>query len=219
MLLVMSSRMELVEWSLVVLSRVMYCSSSARTLYPRIEAPVCLSLHRWFRTIAVKSVTGRDISWSKSPKSRRRRAASVRLSIWSLSTLISLVPTLSLPSQCTSSCSRDPSSLHPCVLHMGELTLPKWCSLDWGRRRSWSIHQRKLARSGGIPGCLQFSQDISQSVAGLALSALHGVNNFSPVPLSVLVIVILFSVSSLLQSFSVIFRMFSTDASLTSLII
>ena len=201
MLLVMSSRMELVECSLVVLSSVMYCSSSAHTLYPRIEAPVCLSLHRWFRMIPMRSVTGRDLSWSMSPKSRWRRAASVRPGIWSWSNLISMVPTPSLPSQCISSRTREPSSSHPCILHMGELTHPKWCYLDWVRRRSWSIHQRKLARSRGIPGCLQVSQDTSQSVAGLALSALHGVNSFSPVSVSLLVIVILFSVSSFVQFF------------------
>ena len=29
------------------------------------------------------------------------------------------------------------------------------------------MHQRKLARSGGIPGCLQVSQDTSQSVSNV----------------------------------------------------
>ena len=77
----------------------------------------------------------------------------------------------------------------------------------------------KAGKVRGIPGCLQVSQDTSQSVAGLTLSALHGVNTFSPVSVSVLVIVTLFSVSSLVQSFSVIFRMFSADASLASLIV
>ena len=80
------------------------------------------------------------------------------------------------------------------------------------------MHQRKLVRLGGMPGCLQVSHDTSQSVAGLILSALHGVKSFSPVSVSVLVIVILFSVSSLVQSFSVILRMFKADASLVSLI-
>ena len=70
-------------------------------------------------------------------------------------------------------------------------------------RRSCIISHRKLAKSGGMPGCLQADQHLVQSVVGLATSALHGVKCFGSSSESV-TMVMQSSVSSLVQSFSFI---------------
>ena len=94
--------------------------------------------------------------------------------------------------------------------------LPILWSLNWVLRRSCIISQRKLAKSGGRPGCLQADQHLGQSVAGLANSALHGVNCCWPVS-DTTVMVRKSSVSSLVQSFSAMVTMLRGVSSLTFL--
>ena len=79
------------------------------------------------------------------------------------------------------------------------------------------MRHRKLARSGGTPGCLQACQEEVQSVVGLDSSALQGMNFCCPVILSSS-IVMNSSVRNLTQSFSFIVMMFSGVSSLTFLI-
>ena len=69
------------------------------------------------------------------------------------------------------------------------------------------MRHRKLARSGGTPGCLQACQEEDQSVAGLDSSALQGINFCCPVSLSSS-IVMNSSVRNLTQSFSFIVIIF-----------
>ena len=78
------------------------------------------------------------------------------------------------------------------------------------------ISQRKLAKSGGIPGCLQAAQHLGQSVDGLASSALHGVNCCWPVS-DTAVMVTDSSVRSLVHSLSPILMIFRGVSSLAFL--
>ena len=69
-----------------------------------------------------------------------------------------------------------------------------------------------------MPGCLQFAHDASQSVVGEAVSALHGMNVLESSP-GIFSMVMYFSVSSLVHSFSFIVMMFKEELSLTLLMI
>ena len=77
---------------------------------------------------------------------------------------------------------------------------------------------RKLAKSGGMPGCLHADQHLVQSVVGLARSALHGVNCCWPES-DTAVIVRKSSVRGLVQSFSAMVTMLRGVSSLTFLIV
>ena len=74
--------------------------------------------------------------------------------------------------------------------------------------------QRKDARSGGTPGCLQIDQEIGQSVSGLSSSDLHFL--ISLLFLSMLGSMVMYSsVNNLDQSFSVMVMMLMEDSSWT----
>ena len=113
-------------------------------------------------------------------------------------------PTPSFLAQVSSSCSKVPTSVHPCILQIADWVVPILCSLAWVLSRFSIMRQRKLASSGGTPGCLQAFQDRDQSVVGLASSALHGISSLELLPVGGSIIM-KSSVRSLVQSFSLIF--------------
>ena len=74
----MVSSIAVVVVCLVFLSRLMYCSRSALTLWGLTEVFASLSFHTDWRMMAVIRVTGREVSGPMSPCSSLR-AASIRL--------------------------------------------------------------------------------------------------------------------------------------------
>ena len=135
-----------------ILWRLMDCSSSALILKPRIGCPASLSFHRVLRTIAVSRVMGRDMSSSTLPWTSRSTCSACMLGMYCCRQWTSLVPTSSFLLQKSSSCSSVPISVQPCILQTGALMVPILCSLDCVGRRLCSMRNRKLAKSGGIPG-------------------------------------------------------------------
>ena len=200
----MVSSVAVVVVCLVFLSRLMYCSMSALTLWGRTEVLASLSFHTDWRMIAVVRVMGRLVSGPTSPYSSLSAAPGCRPGIDCCRHCTSCCPTPLFLLQYRSSCSRVPSSEHPGILHSGERMVPILNSFDWVQSRFNIILHRKLASSGGTPGCLQAAQDRDQSVAGLASSALQGMTclwSFSAVGSMVMNS----SVRNLVQSFSAIF--------------
>ena len=96
--------------------------------------------------------------------------------------------------------------------------VPILWSLSWVLSRFSIMRQRKLARTGETPGCLHAAQESDQSVEGEASSALQGVNCLSRESKSG-IIVRKSSVSSLVQSFSVMVTMFKGVSSLSFFIV
>ena len=170
----------------------------------------------WFSTIAVRSVIGRDSSPALSPWSSRSTSSGCRPGTWCCRHSISLGPIPSFLLQSISSCWSVPSSVQPGILHTGEWMVLILCSLAWVLRRSCIMSQRKLARSGGIPGCLQAAQHLVQSVLGLATSTLQGVNCCWPES-DTDSMVTKSSVRSLVQSFSLMVITLRGVSSLTLL--
>ena len=140
---------------------------------------VFLSLHMQLRVTAASRVVGSSISASKSDSPRWSRASGVREGSWLWMAWTSSWPMFSLKEHSRSSCWRVPVS---CLqsLQRGEGEAPILWRRSWVQSRSSNIFQRKEARSGGIPCCLQSDQDRDQSVVGLASSALHGRKSFLP---------------------------------------
>ena len=160
--------------NLVVLSKLIYCSSSALTLYTRMFDPASLFFQIYFRMIAISQVIASEKSSSQSPNSSLRSLAGSRYGTCCCKQLNRRLPTPSFLLQWSSSCCMVPSSVQSCILHSALLAAPILCSLAYVLMRLCSINQRKLASSGDTPGCLQFDQDSSQSVVGERTSALHG---------------------------------------------
>ena len=82
--------------NLVVLSRLIYFSSSALTLYTRMFDPASLSFQIYFRMIAISQVIASDKSSSQSPNSRLRSLAGSRSGTCCCKQLNRRLPTPSL---------------------------------------------------------------------------------------------------------------------------
>ena len=131
----MVSSVAVVVVCLVFLSRLMYCSMSALTLWGRTEVLASLSFHTDWRMIAVVRVMGRLVSGPTSPYSSLSAAPGCRPGIDCCRHCTSCCPTPLFLLQYRSSCSRVPSSEHPGILHSGERMVPILNNLDWVQSR------------------------------------------------------------------------------------
>ena len=110
------------SWNLVVLSRVIYCSSSALTLYTQILDPVSLSFQMCFRMIAVSQVIASDRSCPQSPNLSLRSFAGCKSGMCCCRQVNKRLPTPSFLLQRSSSCCKVPSSIQSCILHCAVMT-------------------------------------------------------------------------------------------------
>ena len=213
----MSSRTVIALTNLVVLSKLIDCSSSALILNCRIGWFDSLSVQIVLSITAESKVIGRDMSSWALPWSSRRTSSATRPGMCCCKQEINFSPTPLFLLQSSNSWSSDPISVQPGILQTEDLIVFILWSFAWVGRRLCIKRQRKLAKTGGIPGCLHAAQAKDQSVSGLASSALQGRNCWCPV-LALLVMVTYSSVRSLTQSLSVILMMLRGVSSFVLLI-
>ena len=156
--------------------------------------------------MAVSRVQGKVISSSRLVNSKRSSVLAVRPGVWFCRQSSNNSPTPQLNSHWKNVCWSVPGVDWLHNLQRGEGAVFILCSLSWVQSKFSSNFQRKEARSGGIPVCLQSDQESCQSVVGFSSSALQGLYWLSPVTW-LISMVLLSSVSSLVQSLSVMVMM------------